>query len=520
MRHRIFILSTLFSTISLSVNAEPWVKPDDYGLKADIQQLADAGIILAPVTTYPLMWKSFINDVNSMPIEQLSPSLQDALLRVKHRYKSENASSHSVQLSAYAATDPIHTTSFGATNTQKSALSAAYAYLGDNFAAKVALSSRKDGKKCFINGKTSDDIVKDEQALTDCDDTSFDGSYVAYRLGNWIFRGGAVEQFWGPGIDNSLIMSGNAKPLPAFSITREQSNAFETPWLNWIGQWSFTAQMAKLESTRVIPDALLWSSRLNIRPLQQLEIAVSWSAQWAGEGQPSSAGDFIDLITGQTECVDATDNCDLGNSELESKIGNQLAGIDVRWSDTLFSKPYAIYASTIGEDASSQFKPADRAYLFGIQTTHRIYSQNVLINIEYIDTGVACKTFTNSENCYYEHLDGNYKSGYRYHGRTIGSTFENDAQSVVLTLLGQLSNGDDWQVKVRSVDYNSDNSDLYPNNPDIGNSITKTGYSSKQLELRYRKITMGGRLTLGAFASQNDDAENDTSAFAKYEFNF
>jgi hypothetical protein len=31
---------------------------------------------------------------------------------------------------------------------------------------------------------------------------------------------------------------------------------------------------------------------------------------------------------------------------------------------------------------------------------------------------------------------------------------------------------------------------------------------------------MGGRLTLGAFASQNDDAENDTSAFAKYEYNF
>ena len=515
MRHRIFILSTLFSAISLSVNAEPWVKPDDYGLKADIQQLADAGIILAPVTTYPLMWKSFINDVNSMPIEQLSPSLQDALLRVKHRYKSENASSHSVQLSAYAATDPIHTTSFGATNTQKSALSAAYAYLGDNFAAKVALSSRKDGKKCFISGKTSDDIVKDEQALTDCDDTSFDGSYVAYRLGNWIFRGGAVEQFWGPGIDNSLIMSGNAKPLPALSITREQSTAFETPWLNWIGQWSFTAQMAKLESTRVIPDALLWSSRLNIRPLQQLEIAVSWSAQWAGEGQPSSAGDFIDVITGRTNCADGSDSCD---SALDSKIGNQLAGLDIRWSDTLFSHPYAIYASTIGEDASSQFKPADRAYLFGVQTTQRIYDQNVLVNLEYIDTGVSCAAESTNENCYYEHSD--YKSGYRYHGRTIGSTFENDAQSVVLTLLGQLSNGDDWQVKVRTVGYNSDNSDLYPNNPDIGNSITKTGYSSKQLELRYRKITMGGRLTLGAFASQNDDAENDTSAFAKYEYNF
>ena len=505
--------------MSASVNAEPWVKPDDYGLRADIQQLADAGVILAPVTTYPLMWKSFISDVESMPLEQLSPSLQDALLRVKHRYKSENSSSHSLQLSAFAATDPIIATSFGATNTQETELSAAYAYLGDNFAAKVAINYRKDGKKCLVDGKTTDDIVTNEQALTDCNDTSLDDSYLAYRLGNWIFRAGAVEQFWGPGVDNSLIMSGNAKPLPALSVTREKSTAFETPWLSWIGQWSFTAQMAKLESTRVIPDALLWSTRVNFRPIQQLEIALSWSAQWAGEGQPGSAGDFIDVVTGQTSCIDGSESCD---SQLESKIGNQLAGIDIRWSDTLFDQPYAVYASTIGEDASSQFKPADRAYLFGVQTTQRIYAQNILVNVEYIDTGVSCQAESKVENCYYEHDDklSAYRSGYRYHGRTIGSTYDNDAQSVVLTLLGQLSNGNDWQVKLRSVDYNSDNRDLYPNNPDLGNSITKTGFNSKQLELRYRMLSMGGRVTLGAFASNNDGAENDTSAFAKYEYNF
>ncbi|WP_165726941.1 capsule assembly Wzi family protein [Pseudoalteromonas sp. SA25] len=505
--------------MSASVNAEPWVKPDDYGLRADIQQLADAGVILAPVTTYPLMWKSFISDVESMPLEQLSPSLQDALLRVKHRYKSENSSSHSLQLSAFAATDPIIVTSFGATNTQETELSAAYAYLGDNFAAKVAINYRKDGKKCLVDGKTTDDIVTNEQALTDCNDTSLDDSYLAYRLGNWIFRAGAVEQFWGPGVDNSLIMSGNAKPLPALSVTREKSTAFDTPWLSWIGQWSFTAQMAKLESTRVIPDALLWSTRVNFRPIQQLEIALSWSAQWAGDGQPGSAGDFIDLITGKTICVDNNDNC---ATQLGSKIGNQLAGIDVRWSGVLFNQSYALYASTIGEDSGSYFKPVDRAYLFGVQTTQRIYEQNILINLEHIDTGVACfiGTDENIENCYYEHPSLEYKSGYRYHGRTIGSTYDNDTQSVVLTLLGQLSNGDDWQVKLRNVDYNSDNSDLYPNNPDLGNTITKTGFNSKQLELRYRMLSMGGRVTLGAFASNNDGAENDTSAFAKYEYNF
>ena len=515
MRNKFFILSSLFCAVTTTVNAEPWVKPDDYALRADIQQLADAGIILAPVTTYPLMWKSFINDVNNTSLEQLPPQLQDALLRVKHRYKSENSGSHSVQLSAFASSDPLVATSFGATNSQESELTAAYAYLGHNFAAKIAINHRNDGKKCLVDGKTTDDIAQNEQALTDCNDTSLDDSYLAYRMGNWIVRAGAIEQFWGPGVDNSLIMSGNAKPLPAISISREQSSAFETPWLSWIGQWGFTAQMAKLESTRVIPDALLWSTRVNFRPVQQLEIALSWSAQWAGKGQPSSASDFIDMIAGDTKCVDGTSNCD---SQLESKIGNQLAGIDIRWSDTLFNQPYAVYASTIGEDASSQFKPADRAYLFGLQTTHRVYEQNLLVNLEYIDTGVSCSAGSTTENCYYEHTD--YQSGYRYHGRPIGSTYDNDAQSLVLTVLGQLSSGTDWQVKLRDIDYNSDNRDRYPNNPDLGNSITKTAFSSKQLEVRYRMLAMGGRFTLGGLASNNDGAENDTSAFAKFEYNF
>jgi hypothetical protein len=523
LQSRHFFISALLLTSWFSVNAEPWVKSDDYGLRADIQRLADAGIILAPVTTYPLMWKSFIRDVNSTTQEHLSADLQDALLRVKHRYKSENNQAHSFQFSLSAASETLTTTSFGTNDTQKTQASAAYAYLGENVALKVAANYRKSGKKCFAidtqqdtdstSYKTSADIISNEQALNECDDASFDDSYLAYRVGNWVLRAGAIDQFWGPGVDSSLILSSNAKPLPALSITREQSTAFKTPWLSWLGQWNFTAQMAKLESTRVVPNALLWSTRASIRPLKQLEIAASWSAQWGGEGQPSSAGDFFDLVAGGGECIDGTDNCD---DELITRLGNQLAGFDIRWSDTLLSHPYAVYLSAIGEDTSGGIKPVDRAYLAGVETTTRVYNQNILFNLEYIDTGVACTSTSTDQNCFYEHSDI-YKSGYRYHGRTIGSTYDNDTRSLVFTVLGQLANSDDWQVKVRKVEYNNDNTDLYPDNPDIGHSITKVALNSKQLELRYRKIAFGGRMSLGAFISNN--TQSDSAVFAKFEYN-
>jgi len=518
------LLFALASAFSLPLAAEPWVKPDDYGLRADIQLLADTGVIKAPVTTYPLMWNSFIDELNDTTLEQLPSFVQDALLRVKHRYKAENTEQHNFHTEVFLSTDTLPATSFGATNTQKSEATVAYSYLGESLAGKLAVNYRSDGRKCYLEGMEQSDIAEDHQALTDCDDITFDHSYLAYKIGNWVFRAGAVEQFWGPGVDNSLILTANSKPLQAFSISREKATAFESAWLSWIGPWSLTTQMAKLESTRAVPDALLWSSRVNFRPIQQLEVALSWSAQWGGDGEPQSISEFFDMVSGKSTCPDGSQDC----TEAEkSKLGNQLAGIDLRWSDTLYSYPYAIYVSTIGEDASSYFKPADRAYLAGVETTIPFAEQNIKVNIEYIDTVVSCSGDESvpgaviSYNCYYEH--GKYNSGYRYQGRTIGSTFDNDTESLVLTVLGQHRNGNDWQVKLRQVDYNNDNVDLYPSNPDLGHTITKNAIDSTQLELRYRMLALQGRISFGALAAKNksmEESDTETSAFMKYEMNF
>lgn len=524
MSKKTLLLFSLASALSLPLAAEPWVKPDDYGLRADIQLLADTGVISAPVTTYPLMWNSFIDDVISTKLDQLPNFIQDALLRVKHRYNAENANQHNFHADVFLSTDNLPVTSFGATNTQESEATIAYSYLGDNLAGKLAVNYRADGRKCYLDGMQQSDIIQDHQALADCNDITFDHSYLAYKIGNWVFRAGAVEQFWGPGVDNSLILSANSKPLQAVSITREKATAFDSAWLSWIGPWSLTTQMAKLESTRSIPNALIWSSRVNFRPIQQLEVALSWSAQWGGEGEPQSFSEFFDMVAGKSTCPDGSQDCD--NSR-KSKLGNQLAGIDLRWSDTIYSYPYAVYVSTIGEDASSYFKPADRAYLAGIETTIPLTEQSIKVNIEYIDTIVSCSGDESapgtkiSYNCYYEH--GKYNSGYRYQGRTIGSTFDNDSESYVLTVLGQQRNGNDWQVKLRKVDYNTDNIDLYPSNPDLGNTITKSAIDSTQLELRYRLLALKGRVSFGALAVKNksfEDSDTNTSAFMKYEINF
>jgi hypothetical protein len=62
-----------------------------------------------------------------------------------------------------------------------------------------------------------------------------DGSYFSGKFGNWIVTAGAQERWWGSGYEGSLIMSNNARPVPAISLDRAVSEPFKSKWLHWIG---------------------------------------------------------------------------------------------------------------------------------------------------------------------------------------------------------------------------------------------------------------------------------------------
>lgn len=62
--------SLLFSSI---LTAAPWVDASDIYLRADIQALADAGVITVPVNTYPLMWSGIGGDLAKVEPEPFHP---------------------------------------------------------------------------------------------------------------------------------------------------------------------------------------------------------------------------------------------------------------------------------------------------------------------------------------------------------------------------------------------------------------------------------------------------------------
>ncbi|MGB0495250.1 MAG: capsule assembly Wzi family protein [Kangiellaceae bacterium] len=491
----------LFISTSSRTSASPWMEAADLSLRADLQLLNDTGAINLPVTTYPLMWASVAPELKKLDQSKLSEMQLNAYLHVRRKMNFAVQRSFKNKVKGHFGKEERRFTSFGSDHSAQAEVSLSSEYTGKNFAGKIK-----------INYQNKDAISVDEN------EAHLDGSYIAYKLSNWVLDAGATKKWWGPGIDTSLILSTNARPLPAIAIRRNNSQAFETPWLSWIGPWTFTAQIAHLEHERFVADAKLWNSRATFKPFKNLELGLSWSYQWGGKGQPETLDQFIDGLLGRTECVDGSASC---GEELQTKLGNQLAGFDGRWSGTIGGTPYAIYAQSIGEDSPSPgtLEISDKSFLYGLETQFSLLEQRMLLNIEYTDTQANCGADGDtSQDCFYEHSI--YRTGYRYNQRSIGSTYDNDAETLSLTLISRLLNRDAWKFKLRQMDLNTNNRDRHANDPLLGNSVSKIADELTLVSFEYLFNTQYGNYTLGVIANDSSVYDKEYNLFVDFEIFF
>ncbi|WP_427916290.1 capsule assembly Wzi family protein [Shewanella algae] len=491
---RSFLYKSLVLGIGLGMStmsqAAPWVDSSDIYLRADIQALADAGVITVPVNTYPLMWAGIGADLAKVEPATLTPALTDAFSRVNFYYRQAIENRGNAVIKATAATDAARFQHFGSDYREKGQLSASYEYVGERFAFKA-------------EGTGAYDAQDDESAR-------LDDSYMALVLGNWIMTAGAVQQWWGPGFDSALHKSNNARPMPSIMLSRNNAAGFETPWLSWIGPWTLTAGVSWMNDDRAIEDTLLWNLRGSVRPFKQLEIGLSWTTQFCGEGQECDFSTAIKSITGQRDCRNDTgEGC--------TNYGNQLAGWDIRYSDLWFDVPVGLYMERKCEDSKGDpWQIVDCAVLVGADTRFNLAQQQYKLFFEYTDTMVACGSDPNVFNCFYEH--STYLSGSRYYKRSLGSTYDSDAKVYVLGLVGQFADSHGINAYLRYAQLNKDGK-----SPAHGWAPQPAKEDLLMLELSYRMPLLKGMMTFGGTASRSEfDTDNDTDAslFGSYEYRF
>lgn len=457
----------------LAAAAGPWAPPGDLILRHDVQLLADAGVIRSPVTTWPITWATLDADIANIPPE-VTAGLTDeervSLARLRKRVE-RNKELTGLQPSAEVSVrnDDFWLRTFEDTPREKSEIRAGVSWMGGRYAMRLQGS--------YVNDPDPDD-----------QEWRMDGSYAAVVLGNQILSAGAIDRWWGPGWDNTLIYSNAARPIGGFALERNVAKAFETKWLSWIGPWTYSVFWGFLGHDRAVPNARLLATRVAFRPTEALEIGLARSAMWCGSGRPCDADALWDIIKGK-------DNSGEAGITPETDPSNQMAAIDGRWQSPFGDGPWAIYTQWVANDETNN-TPSEWFGQVGVEWWGRLDTRWISgAYTAHVEVTETLAEFWESEPAYnrvYNHAT--YLSGYRYEGRSIGAAADGD--SLVVSAGLTLVEDDDrsWNGLVRWSKLNQDGDGT---GFDLVNSVAIDETDTWEAHLSHRRHFMLGDFDLG-----------------------
>jgi hypothetical protein len=423
----------IYFSLATFVAGEPYLAPNDPFIRHETRLLADEGKLSGLQNTWPLDLGG-IAGMNSGSSYQLPHNLLGNKI-------SEESDSGWSNFSTYLGFADDRSTARGFSPKPRSSFvtNGSISWMNDRFAGKLSLNA--------FYGMQKDWKGREDEGF------AIDGSYLAARLGNWSASFGQVDRWWGPAWDGSLILSSNARPIPAIAIDRRVPEPFENKWLSWLGPWSAHSFIGRLEKERTVANPYLWGMRGEIRPtiVNGLEIGFFRMIQLGGEGRPEGFGTWADAFLSQDNYGGNT-----GKNDRSQEPGNQLAGIDLRWQ--MFDAPIALYGQVVGED-EDKFLPNALMFQYGIEIWKKLSDSTIRLFLEYADLTTHWWTDRDySENSpynisYNHHI---YNDGYRYHGRPIGHWADQDSRILSFGGLLLRNNGIGWGFTGRNGDLNED----------------------------------------------------------------
>ena len=423
------LLGLVFCSAFLLSFAEPFLAPSDPFIRHEIRYLSDEGQLGALHNTWPYNLGG-IDAMRAGTDVEISSTLIDDRLS-----KESNSGWSPVFTTIGVADDRVSARGFGPEPRSSFATNTSISWMNDRFAAKLSLNA-------FYG------MEKDWKGRVD-EGFALDGSYIATRIGNWSVSLGQQERWWGPGWDGSLILSTNARPIPAFSIDRMIPEPFETKWLSWIGPWSFHSFVGRMEKERTVSNPYLWGMRGEVKPtiLGGLEFGFFRMIQLGGEGRPEGFSTWVDAFLSKDNY-----GANTGNNDRSKEPGNQLAGIDLRWQ--VFDAPIAFYGQVVGEDEDNFF-PNCLMFQYGIEGWKNLGSSTIRVFAEYADlTSYWWTDDPRTRNISYGHHV--YSDGFRYRGRPIGHWADQDSEILSIGGILQRDNGIVWGSILRTGNLNED----------------------------------------------------------------
>lgn len=473
MNHRRLFVSLLVvvSVASAPLHAGWWTPADDEQLRHSIQRLVDRGCLDITITSWPLPWA----DLKAIEREDYASACQSLpathYVREEMRLEANSGLLRGVELTG--SSDTVLWRDYAGAPREK---------------AMATLALGTDTSRTDLGISLS---------VADSDDDNFraDGSYLAFRLGNWALGAGAVDRWWGPGWQSTLAFSHNARPIPALFLGRLRSTPFESRWLRWLGPWQASAFLGQLDAERTPADSQLIGMRAGFRPLRGLEIGLSRTVQWAGEGRPSDLGTLFDALIGR----DNGESSGFGPNEDPS---DQMAGIDIRYGISAGANVLAVYSQLIGEDEAGLL-PSNFVAMAGVELGTNIGAGSQQWFVEGSNTMAGGWFGNNRPLVAYEHSV--YETGFRYKGRNMGSTWERDAEVLAVGFRQYFVNRHEFGLTLTHASLNEADAvragSLSPLPPV---ALASGNDSTAVVAVRYRLPWGGSRITLAAHHASAD----------------
>ena len=489
VRHAIATIPLLAMLyVATPVSAGPVLPPGDLLLRHDLQLLNDSGITNVPLTTWPLSVGDLNAAIRGIDRNEVPASAVRAFDRVRDRVRRETRlDSIELDFDVSASIESRFIRTFQDTPRDEGEIGARLSWTGERFAFQV-------GAVAVANPFDGDEVRPDD-------------TYVGVALGNWMLTAGWQQRWWGPGRDGSLILSSNARPAPGIMLQRNHSIPFDASWLRWIGPWSLTTFLSELDDRRTVRGARLFGIRGSFRPPNTgLEIGVTRTAQWCGDGRPCDAEAFFDLLVGN-------DNRGV-NVDPDDEPGNQLGGFDIRWRLPK-QAPAALYMQWIGEDGRGGGEGIG-SWLrqLGAEYWGEIGSVQHRTHFEVSDSTCRQGGFGFSDKvpgCAYHHSI--YTTGYRYQGRALAHGADGDSLSYSLGSTLVQSSGHSWDVSLRRMKINREGSSR------AGHTISPVPLKVADIQISHHRRTSIGSFSVGVGFERRElgaETSSDLGGFLRW----
>ncbi|MGQ0701358.1 MAG: capsule assembly Wzi family protein [Panacagrimonas sp.] len=367
-------------------------------LRDDLNWLADRGVLTISASTWPLPLQGVADALANVSAEKLTGADAAAYQRL------------SATVARYSRTSATFTAS---ANNDEYMLPRGFqteARAKTEFGANVTFSGEIAALSLGVNS-----IDKLTNADEDQDVTA-DGSYAGIRFLGQIAAISQIDRWWGPSDQGSAILGSAARPFPAVSLQRGTQSAPETSWLQWVGAWNYHVLFGQLEDYESVPDTKLFGIRLSAKPFDVIEIGLSRTMQWGGDGRPHDFDSFLDGLLGDSN----TDN-------RAEDPANQLAGVDLRINPFGHGVPLAVFAEVIGEDEAGGW-PSRTFGTVGVEVRFSIGQLPLTWRVEGTETTADSYPGKDDDIPRYTYRNGAYPGGYYQQGLSLGYPIGGDGE--------------------------------------------------------------------------------------------